>query len=156
MVDLISQCYQQLHMLAANKNHEYKRLLRTFQVGLDLQEHISVSLHNPEEVQKLVERSHAEAVIRWNAQTVAARLRVLAEDILYHRYPTRFNMDKQLGALEKIARQHADNPVGQFAARHFSRIARVLRTQRPLYTRDLMADKQNDCRCCLRSKATCR
>lgn len=142
VVDLISQCYQQLHMLAANKNHEYKRLLRTFQVGLDLQEHISVSLHNPEEVQKLVERSHAEAVIRWNAQTVAARLRVLAEDILYHRYPTRFNMDKQLGALEKIARQHADNPVGQFAAWHFSRIARVLRTQRPLYARDLMADKQ--------------
>ena len=116
MVDLISQCYQQLHMLAANKNHEYKRLLRIFRVGLDLQEHISVSLHNPEEVQKLVERSHAEAVIRWNAQTVAARLRVLADDILYHRYPTRFNMDKQLGALEKIARQHADNPVGQFAA----------------------------------------
>jgi uncharacterized membrane protein YccC len=93
-------------------------------------------------VQKLVERSHAEAVIRWNAQTVAARLRVLADDILYHRYPTRFNMDKQLGALEKIARQHADNPVGQFAAWHFSRIARVLRTQRPLYARDLMADKQ--------------
>lgn len=90
-------------MLAANKNHEYKRLLRVFQVGLDLQEHISVSLHQPQEVQKLVERSHAEAVIRWNAQTVSARLRVLADDILYHRYPTRFNMDKQLGALEKIA-----------------------------------------------------
>ena len=142
VVDLISQCYQQLHMLAANKNHEYKRLLRTFQVGLDLQEHISVSLHHPQEVQKLVERSHAEAVIRWNAQTVAARLRVLADDILYHRYPTRFTMDKQLGALEKIARQHPDNPVGQFCAWHFSRIARVLRTQRPLYSRDLMADKQ--------------
>ena len=63
-----------------------------------------------------MERSHAEAVIRWNAQTVSARLRVLADDILYHRYPTRFNMDKQLGALEKIARQHEDNPVGQFAA----------------------------------------
>ena len=47
-----------------------------------MQEHISVSLHQPEEVQKLVERSHAEEVIRWNAQTVAARLRVLADDIL--------------------------------------------------------------------------
>jgi uncharacterized membrane protein YccC len=89
VVDLITQCYQQMHMLAANKNHDYKRLLR-FQVGLDLQEHISVSLHQPEEVQKLVERSHAEAVIRWNAQTVAARLRVLADDILYHRYPSAF------------------------------------------------------------------
>ncbi len=29
-----------------------------------------------------------------------------------------------------------------FAHRHFSRIARVLRTQRPLYLRDLMAEKQ--------------
>lgn len=67
----------------------------------DLQEHISVSLHQPEEVQKLVERSHAEAVIRWNAQTVAARLRELADDLLYHRYPQRFQMDKQIGALEK-------------------------------------------------------
>ena len=77
-----------------------------------------------------------------NAQTVSARLRVLADDILYHRYPTRFNMDKQLGALEKIARQHPDNPVGHFCAWHFSRIARVLHTQRPLYARDLMADKE--------------
>lgn len=101
-----------------------------------------MSLHQPEEVQKLVERSHAEAVIRWNAQTVAARLRVLADDILYHRYPRRFQMDKQIGALEKIAYQHPDNPVGQFCARHFSRIARVLRTQRPLYARNLMADKE--------------
>ena len=55
-------------------------------------------------MQKLVERSHAEEVIRWNAQTVAARLRVLAIDILYHRLPTRFTMEKQIGALEKIAR----------------------------------------------------
>lgn len=141
-VDMISQSYQQLHMLAANKNNDYKRLLRVFQVALDLQEHISVSLHQPQEVQELVERSHAEEVIRWNAQTVAARLRILADDILYHRYPRRFNMDKQIGALEKIARQHPDNPVGQFCAWHFSQIARVLRTQRPLYVRDLMAEKQ--------------
>ncbi len=141
-VDMISQCYQQLHMLAANQHNDYKRLLRVFQVALDLQEHISVSLHQPEEVQKLVEQTHAEQVIRWNAQTVAARLRVLADDILYHRYPTRFTMEKQIGALEKIARQHPDNPVGQFCAWHFSRIARVLRTQRPLYIRDLMAEKQ--------------
>ncbi len=55
-----------------------------------------------------MERSHAEAVIRWNAQTVAARLRVLADDMLYHRFPKRFQMDKQIEALEKIARQHPD------------------------------------------------
>lgn len=54
-VDLITQCYQQMHMLSAHNNNDYKRLLRAFQEAMDLQEHISVSLHQPEEVQKLVE-----------------------------------------------------------------------------------------------------
>lgn len=141
-VDLITNCYQQMHMLAVSNDNHHKRLTRAFQVALDLQEHISVSLHQPEEVQKLVEKSHAEAVIRWNAQTIVARLRQLADDILYHKLSGRFTMDKQLEALEKIARQHPDNPVGTFCSYHFSRIARVLRTQRPLYQRDLMADRQ--------------
>lgn len=139
-VDLITTCYQQMHMLAANNHH--KRLTRAFQIALDLQEHISVSLHQPGEVQKLVGQSHAEAVIRWNALTIAARLRTLADGILYHRMPDRFTMDKQLQALMKLARQHPDNPVGGFCYYHFSRIARILRTQRPLYRRDLMADRQ--------------
>ncbi|PIJ51214.1 hypothetical protein BL250_06000 [Erwinia sp. OLTSP20] len=141
-VDLINLCYQQMHMLSAGSQNHYKRLTRALQIALDLQEHIAVSLHQPEEVQKLVEQSHAEAVIRWNAQTIASRLRVLADDILYHRMPLRFSMNNQLGALEKITRQHRDNPVGHFCYHHFSRIARVLRTQRPLYQRDLMADRQ--------------
>ncbi|MEJ5113821.1 YccS/YhfK family putative transporter [Erwinia billingiae] len=141
-VDLITTCYQQMHMLSATNNNHHKRLTRAFQIALDLQEHISVSLHQPEEVQKLVEQSHAEAVIRWNAQTIAARLRELADDILYHKLPERFTMDKQLQALEKISRQNPDNPVGTFCYYHFSRIGRVLRTQRPLYQRDLMADRQ--------------
>ncbi|WP_017350030.1 YccS/YhfK family putative transporter [Pantoea sp. A4] len=141
-VDLMNTCYQQMHMLAASRNNSHQRLKRAFQVALDLQEHISVSLHQPEEVQKLVEQSHAEAVIRWNAKTISARLRLLADDILYHQLPDRFNMDKQLGALEKIARQHPGNPVGSFCLYHFNRIARVLRTQKPLYSRDLMADRQ--------------
>ncbi|EOC3060565.1 YccS/YhfK family putative transporter [Cronobacter dublinensis] len=142
VVDQISQCYQQLQMLAATRQNGYKRLLRAFQVALDLQEHISVSLHQPGEVQKLVERSHAEEVLRWTAQTVATRLRTLSDDILYHRYSRRFTMDKQIEALAKIARQHPENPVGQFCEYHFSRIARVLRTQRPLYARDLMDNGQ--------------
>ena len=141
-VDLITQCYQQLHMLSANRNRDYKRLLRIFQMGLDLQEHISVSLHQPAEVQKLVEQTHAEAVIRWNAQTVSARLRVMADDILYHRFPKRFSMEKQTAALDKIARQHPNNPVGQFCAWHFSRIGRVLQSNRPLYARNLMANAE--------------
>ena len=142
VVDLINTCYQQMYMLSAAQNPHYLRLTRAFQVALDLQEHIAVSLHKPEEVQQLVEKSHAEAVIRWNAQTIADRLRELANDILYHRYPTRFTMKKQLQALEKITQQHHDNPVGHFCYYHFSRIARVLRTQRPLYRRDLLADRQ--------------
>ncbi|WP_413727599.1 YccS/YhfK family putative transporter [Sodalis sp. RH19] len=142
VIDLIAQVYQQLYMLSANDQLQYKRLLRSFQVALDLQEHIAVSLHQPDEVQKLVAQSHAEAVIRYNARLIAARLRVLADDILYHRQPGRFNMATALSALEKIADRHPDNPVGQFCYYHFSRIARLLRTQRPLYRRDLMADNQ--------------
>lgn len=142
VVDLITHCYQQLHMLSAGKTSEYKRLTRAFQIALDLQEHISVSLHQPEEVQKLIEQSHAEAVIRWNANTISARLRELARAILYHRIAGRFTMGKQLQAMEKLARQHSDNPVGNFCYYHFSRIGRILRAQRPLYQRDLMADRQ--------------
>lgn len=142
VIDLIAQVYQQLYMLSASNQLQYKRLLRSFQVALDLQEHIAVSLHQPDEVQKLVEQSHAEAVIRYNARIIAMRLRVLADDILYHRQPGRFNMVTALSALEKIAERHPDNPVGQFCYYHFSRIARLLRTQRPLYRRDLMADNQ--------------
>jgi YccS/YhfK family integral membrane protein len=139
-VDMITQCYQQLHMLSGNKRQEYKRLLRIFQVAIDLQEHISVSLYQPEEVQRLINQSNAEAVIRWNAQTIASRLRILADDILYHHNPDRFNMDKQISALGKIARQHPDNSAAHFCYSHLSRIARALRTQRPLYIRDLMSN----------------
>ncbi|WP_239509032.1 YccS/YhfK family membrane protein, partial [Enterobacter hormaechei] len=32
VVDLITQCYQQMHMLAANQRSDHKRLLRAFQV----------------------------------------------------------------------------------------------------------------------------
>lgn len=138
-VDMITQCYQQLHMLSGNKRQDYKRLLRMFQVAIDLQEHISVSLYQPEEVQRLINQSNAESVIRWNAQTIASRLRILADDILYHRNPDRFNMDKQISALGKIARQHPDNSAAHFCYSHLSRIARALRTQRPLYIRDLMS-----------------
>jgi YccS/YhfK family integral membrane protein len=141
VMDLISLLYQQLNFLPHANNQEQKRLQRTFQVALDLQEHITVSLHQPEEVQKLVEQSQAEAIIRRNAQVIAGRLRVVANDILYHRRSARFSMKNELAALEKVATQHADNPVGQFCFYHFSRIARLLRSQRPLYQRDLMANQ---------------
>ncbi len=138
VIDLIALLYQQLHMLPTHDHQHHKKLLRRFQVALDLQEHITVSLHLPTEVQKLMEESHAEAVIRRNAQVIAARLRVIANDILYHRRSERFTMANELAALEKISSRYRDNPVGQFCYYHFSRIARLLRTQRPLYRRDLM------------------
>ncbi|WP_310473264.1 FUSC family membrane protein, partial [Klebsiella pneumoniae] len=34
-VDLITQCYQQMHMLSAQNNTDYKRMLRIFQEALD-------------------------------------------------------------------------------------------------------------------------
>ena len=46
--------------------------------------------------------------------------------------------DPRAGGAGKMAAQHPDNPVGQFCYYHFSRIARLLRTQHPLYRRDLM------------------
>lgn len=138
VMDLISLLYQQLNFLPHANNLEQKRLQRAFQVAMDLQEHITVSLHLPEEVQKLVEQSQAEAIIRRNAQVIAGRLRVVAHDILYHQHSKRFSMTHELAALEKMAAQHPDNPVGQFCYYHFSRIARLLRTQHPLYRRDLM------------------
>lgn len=141
VMDLITLLYQQLNFLPHASNLDQKRLQRTFQVALDLQEHITVSLHQPEEVQKLVEQSQAEAIIRRNAQVIATRLRVIAADILYHRHSERFSMKSELAALQKVSSQHADNPVGQFCYYHFSHIARLLRTFHPLYRRNLM-DKQ--------------
>ncbi|SUB81110.1 Inner membrane protein yccS [Pragia fontium] len=137
-MDSISLVYQQIYMITDLKHPRHQRLMRAFQVALDLQEHITVSLHQPDEVQKLVEQSHAEAVIRHNAKIISHRLRILADDILYHRRPSAFNMDHELSALEKIANQHPDNPVGAFCYYHFSRIAYLLSSQLPLYNRSLM------------------
>ncbi len=142
VMDLITQLYQQLYMISDPRSVQHKRLMRTFQVALDLQEHITVSLHLPDEVQKLVQQSHAEAIIRRNAQVIAKRLRVLSDSILYHHNPAHFSMENELAALEKLASQTQDNPVGQFCFYHFSRIGRLLRTQRPLYRRTLLDNQQ--------------
>lgn len=80
-MDLIAQIYQQMHMLSLVHNPEYKRLLRYFQVALDLQEHITVSLSQPDEVQKLVEKVRPR-------RYYAAMLRSLPSDL--KRLPTIF------------------------------------------------------------------
>jgi uncharacterized membrane protein YccC len=140
VVDLISQCYQQMHMLAANQRNDYKRLLRVSRWGWIFR-NIFPSACISREVQKLVERSHAEAVIRWNAQTVAARLRVLADDILYHRYPQRFTWINRSARWRKspasirITRSASSAP-GTSAA------LPGCCAPSARYTRDLMADKK--------------
>ncbi|QBH98237.1 hypothetical protein EKN56_18685 [Limnobaculum zhutongyuii] len=138
VMDIITLIYQQIYMIPNLKHPRHRRLIQAFQVALDLQEHITVSLHQPAEVQKLVEQSQAEAIIRHNAKSISQRLQVLADDILYHRRPTPFSMETELSALEKITRQHPDNPVGAFCYYHFSRIARLLSRQKPLYNHTLM------------------
>ncbi|WP_439895638.1 hypothetical protein [Sodalis-like endosymbiont of Proechinophthirus fluctus] len=55
---------------------------------------------------------------------------------------TGFPQMRTCSALEKVAHQHPDNSVGQFCYFHFSRIYRLLRSQRPFYHRDVMADNQ--------------
>ena len=102
-MDLISLLYQQLNFLPHANNLEQKRLQRAFQVAMDLQEHITVSLHLPEEVQNWWSRA-AEAIIRRNAQVIAGRLRAVAHDILYHQHSKRFSMTHELAALEKWRR----------------------------------------------------
>ncbi|MBS0848286.1 YccS/YhfK family putative transporter [Citrobacter sp. JGM124] len=139
-VDAITLCYQQLYMLSGSKHQDDNPLVKMFQIAIDLQEHISVSLYKPEEVQKLINQSNAEAVIRWNACTIANRLRTLADDILYHHPIDQFNMDMQISALEKIARQHPNNSAAYFCYSHLSRIAQALSTQKPLYTRGLIGE----------------
>ncbi len=133
MVDLITQCYQQMHMLAANQRNDQKRLLRAFQMGLDLQELFRSACISRKRCKKAGGTQPCRSGDPLERADRRRRLRVLADDMLYHRFPKRFQMDKQIEALEKIARQHPDNPVGHFCAWHFSRIARCCMTQRPLY-----------------------
>lgn len=140
VMDTISLVYSQLHMISNLSHPRHKRLLRAFQVALDLQEHITVSLHQPDEVQRLVAQSQADAIIKRNAQVIARRMRIVADDLLYHRRSGSFTMKKELAALEKLAQRYPDNPVCDFCLYHFQRIARLLRNQYPLYNRTLMPD----------------
>ena len=84
-----------------------------------------------------MEQSQAEAIIRRNAQVIAGRLRGGARYSLPSTFEALLH-DPRAGGAGKMAAQHPDNPVGQFCYYHFSRIARLLRTQHPLYRRDLM------------------
>ncbi|PIJ43845.1 YccS/YhfK family putative transporter [Tatumella sp. OPLPL6] len=142
VIDLITQCYQQLHMLPAARNRNDRFLIRYFLMAQDIQEHITISLNQPDEIKKLCHDSFGREILNWNANTVASQLHRLADDILYHQFVKPFSMSKQISALEKLAQQFPHNPVPQFCFYHFTRIARVLQNEKPLYQRDLMRDRQ--------------
>ncbi|EEQ10717.1 hypothetical protein ymoll0001_3290 [Yersinia mollaretii ATCC 43969] len=143
IMDKINQLYQQFNLINNATKKEQKRLLGLFQMALDLQEHITAALNQPEKVQELMEQGQFEEVIRRNTQVISAQIRVIADDILYHHHAkTNFTAGDALIELEEIAQQHPDNPVAQFSYYHVSHIAQLLSNRRPLYDRELMSSQQ--------------
>lgn len=140
VMDIETQIYQQLQMMKGMRSSQYNRLLRSFQVALDLQEHISVNLNPSSEVKKLIALSEIDLVIKHCSAVIAKRLKEIADDILYHRKSAPFSMRNEILALEKIAKLHPDNQVSAFYVYHFSRIGRLLRSLVPLYNRSLMPE----------------
>lgn len=55
-MDKVNQLYQQFNLLHNTTKKEQKRLLGLFQMALDLQEHITAALNQPEEMQDLIKR----------------------------------------------------------------------------------------------------
>lgn len=58
MMDKVNQLYQQFNLLHNTTKKEQKRLLGLFQMALDLQEHITAALNQPEEMQDLIKDAH--------------------------------------------------------------------------------------------------
>jgi YccS/YhfK family integral membrane protein len=141
VMDIETQIYQQLQMMKGMHNSQYKRLLRSFQVALDLQEHISVSWNQPEESKRLISQSQIDLLVRHCAKIISKRLRTIADDIQYHRKSAPFSMRNEILAIKKIAHQHPNNEVGKFYVYHFSRVGRLLRSLVPLYNRSLMPER---------------
>ncbi|MCB5310686.1 YccS/YhfK family putative transporter [Yersinia massiliensis] len=143
IMDKINQLYQQFNLISNATKKEQKRLLGLFQMALDLQEHITAALNQPEKVQALVEHSQIEAVLSRNAQVISTQMRTIADDILYHHHATNhFTTGDALIELEEIAQQHPDNPVAQFCYYHIRQIDQLLSNRRPLYDRELMSGQQ--------------
>lgn len=140
VMDVETQIYQQLQMMKGMHHSQYRRLLRSFQVALDLQEHISVNLNPSSEVKALMARSEVDLVIKRCSRVIAKRLRQLAGDILYHRKSAPFSMRNEILSLERIAKLHPESQISSFYVYHFSRIGRLLRALVPLYNRSLMPE----------------
>ncbi|CNH64965.1 YccS/YhfK family putative transporter [Yersinia pekkanenii] len=142
IMDEINQLYQQFNLIDNATKQERKRLLSLFQMALDLQEHITAAMNQPEKVQELMKQGQIETVLERNMQTISARMRTIADDILYHhRAMARFSAGEALVELEEIAQQNPDNPVLQFSYYHISHVTQILSDQRPQYDRELMSSQ---------------
>lgn len=142
IMDKINQLYQQFNLLSNASETEQKRLLSLFQMALDLQEHITSALNQPEKVQELIDQSPIITVLHRNIEHIAAQMRTIADDILYHhRAVAHFSADDALAELKKIAQQQPDNSVAQFCYYHISHVTQILSDRHPQYERDLISSQ---------------
>lgn len=142
IMDKINQLYQQFNLLPNTPKKEQKRLLSLFQMALDLQEHITAALNQPDKMQELIEQSPIEDVLDRNMQAISAQMRTIADDILYHHHAMEhFSTSDALIELKNIAQQHPNNSVAQFCYYHISNISQLLSERRPQYDRDLMSSQ---------------
>lgn len=142
LMDKVNQLYQQFNLLHNATKKDQKRLLELFQMALDLQEHLTVVLNQPEKMQELIDQTPIEAVLRSNTQLISTQMRTIADEILYHHHAKKyFTVGPPLVELEEIAKQHADNTVAQFCYYHISHITQILSDRRPLYNRGLMSSQ---------------
>lgn len=137
LMELLSQSSQMLNQLNAQNWPGGQKLLNLYQCAVDLQEHVTSSLNQPQRVHDEICACHAESVILGNVSMMVQRLRTVADSILYSERLADFDMQPLLDDLDHLQAQHPDNEVLHFCGYHFAQVARLLQTLRPLYEREL-------------------
>ncbi|MHC8469508.1 FUSC family membrane protein [Plesiomonas shigelloides] len=137
LMELLSQSSQLLNQLDAQSWPGGQKMLRLYQTALDLQEHITSSLNQPQRVHDEICACQAQAVILGNVSMMVQRLRAIADSILYADRLADFDMQAGLNDLQRLQTQHPDSEVLHFCAYHFGQVARLLQTLRPTYEREL-------------------
>lgn len=137
LMELLSQSSQLLNQLDAQSWPGGQKMLRLYQTALDLQEHITSSLNQPQRVHDEICACQAQAVILGNVSMMVQRLRAIADSILYADRLADFDMQAGLNDLQRLQTQYPDSEVLHFCAYHFGQVARLLQTLRPTYEREL-------------------
>ncbi len=137
LMELLSQSSQLLNQLDAQSWPGGQKMLRLYQTALDLQEHITSSLNQPQRVHDEICACQAQAVILGNVSMMVQRLCAIADSILYADRLADFDMQAGLNDLQRLQTQHPDSEVLHFCAYHFGQVARLLQTLRPTYEREL-------------------